>query len=168
MQGEDALSRMLARLRTQKRCLDYAAQLVAARQGHILEVGLGKGRSYDRLRTLFPQRRIYAFDREVHCPARLRPAAAQLFLGDFRDSLPAAFERLGRSAALAHVDLGTDDFARDCALAAAVAPLLDRLLLPDALVLSDRPMDLARWAALPQPAPETGFSYYLYRSVSGA
>jgi len=168
VQGSDALSHMLARLQTQKTCLDYAAQLVAARPGHVLEVGLGKGRSYDRLRTLFPRRAIYAFDREVHCPARLRPADAQLFLGDFRDSLPAAFERLGRSAALAHVDLGTDDFARDCALAAALAPLLDRLLLPGALVLSDRPMDFARWAALPQPAPDAGFSYYLYRSESGA
>ena len=41
--------------------------------GHVLEVGLGKGRTYDRLRTLFPQRAIYAFDRELHCPARLRP-----------------------------------------------------------------------------------------------
>jgi hypothetical protein len=164
----DALSRMLARLQTQKACLDAAAQAVAALPGHVLEVGLGKGRTYDRLRTLFPQRTIYAFDREVHCAARLRPAEAQLFLGDFRDSLPAAFERLGRSAALAHVDLGTEDYARDCALAAAVAPLLDRLLLAGAVVLGDRPMQQAGWTALPHPAAEAAFPYYLYRKASGA
>jgi hypothetical protein len=126
----DALSRMIARLQTQRACLDHAARLVQALPGDVLEVGLGKGRTYDRLRSLFPQRTIYAFDRELHCPQRLRPGDAELFLGDFRESLPAAFARLGRSAALAHVDLGTDDLARDRALAAAVAPLLDRLLLP--------------------------------------
>ncbi|KPK06679.1 MAG: hypothetical protein AMJ64_08485, partial [Betaproteobacteria bacterium SG8_39] len=131
----DALSRMIARLQTQRTCLDHAAQLVQALPGDVLEVGLGKGRSYDRLRVLFPQRAIYVFDREVHCPPRLRPADAQLFLGDFRESLPHAFARLGRSAALAHVDLGTDDPARDRELAAAVAPLLDRLMLPGAVVL---------------------------------
>ncbi len=161
----DALSRMLARLQTQKACLDYAAQQVATLPGHVLEVGLGKGRSYDRLRTLFPQRAIYAFDREVHCPLRLRPPAARLFLGDFRTSLPAAFERLGRSAALAHVDLGTDDFARDCALAAEIAPLLDRLLCPNAMVLCDRPMDGPGWSAMPHPAADAAFPYYLYRTA---
>lgn len=159
---------MLARLQTQRACLDDAAQAVAALPGHVLEVGLGKGRTYDRLRTLFPRRAIYAFDRELHCPARLRPAEAQLFLGDFRDALPAAFERLGQCAALAHVDLGTEDFARDCVLASALAPLLDRLLLPGAVVLGDRPMAQAGWTALPHPAAEAAFPYYLYRKASGA
>jgi len=163
----DALSRMLARLQTQRRCLDDAARAVAALPGHVLEVGLGKGRTYDRLRTLFPQRAIYVFDRELHCPASLRPAEAQLFLGDFRESLPAAFERLGESAALAHVDLGTEDFARDCALAAEVAPLLDRLLRPGARVLCDRPMPRPGWSSLPQAA-EAAFRYYVYRKASGA
>jgi hypothetical protein len=170
----DALSRMIARLQTQRACLDHAARLVQALPGDVLEVGLGKGRTYDRLRSLFPQRTIYAFDRELHCPQRLRPGDAELFLGDFRESLPAAFARLGRSAALAHVDLGTDDLARDCALAAAVAPLLDRLLLPGAVVLCDRPMDGPGWSSLPYGAPHAAFPYYLYRtgatgrSASGA
>jgi hypothetical protein len=163
----DALSRMLARLQTQRACLDEAVLAVASLPGHVLEVGLGKGRTYDRLRTLFPQRAIYAFDRELHCPVRLRPPDAQLLLGDFRESLPAAFERLGESAALAHVDLGTEDFARDCALAAEIAPLLDRLLLPGAVVLGDRPMAQAGWTALPHPAAEAAFAYYLYRKASG-
>jgi hypothetical protein len=164
----DALTRMMARLQTQKVCLDHAAALVADVPGAVLEVGLGKGRSYDRLRALFPRRAIYAFDREVHCAEGLRPPEAQLFLGDFRDSVPAAFERLGSCAALAHVDLGTEDFARDCELAAAVAPLLDRLLLPGAVVLCDRPMQGPGWSALPHPAAEAPFPYYLYRSASGA
>lgn len=159
---------MLARLQTQKSCLDYAAQLVAGLPGHVLEVGLGKGRSYDRLRALFPRRAIYAFDREVHCPAPLRPPETQLFLGDFLDTLPAAYERLGRSVALAHVDLGTEDFARDRTLAEAVAPLLDRLLLPGAVVLCDRPMENTAWASLPHCAAQGAFPYYLYRKASGA
>lgn len=164
----DALARMIARLQTQQVCLDHAAALIADSPGAVLEVGLGKGRTYDRLRALFPRRTIYAFDREAHCAERLRPPDAQLFLGDFRESLPAAFERLGNCAALAHVDLGTDDFARDCELAAAVAPLLDRLLLPGAVVLCDRPMDRAGWSALPHPAADAAFPYYLYRTAASA
>ncbi|MDX1374784.1 MAG: class I SAM-dependent methyltransferase [Burkholderiales bacterium] len=162
----DALTRMLERLQTQRACLDHAATLIGARPGAVLEVGLGKGRTYDRLRSLFPQRAIYAFDREVHCAPQLRPDEARLFLGDFRASLPAALERLGRCAVLAHVDLGTEDFARDCALAAEVAPLLARLLLPEALVLCDRPMAGPGWTASPHPAVQAAFAYYLYRTAA--
>ncbi len=162
----DFLSRMIARLGAQKACLDHAAALVSELPGAVIEIGLGKGRTYDRLRTLFPQRAIYAFDREVHCAARLRPADDRLFLGDFRATLPAAYERLGRSVVLAHVDLGSEDAARDRALADAVAPLVDRLLVPEGIVASDRPMQLRGWRALPAPAETGAFAYYLYRSAS--
>jgi len=169
----DFLSRMIARLGAQKVCLDHAAGLIAGVPGVVLEIGLGKGRTYDRLRTLFPQRTIYAFDREVHCAAQLRPADTQLFLGDFRESLPAAFDRLGQSAALAHVDLGTEDLARDRVLAAAVAALVDRLVLPGGIVLGDRPMDGPGWRALPPPAGACEladypyYPYYLYQTATG-
>lgn len=162
----DFLSRMIARLSAQKACLDRAAALVADLPGPVLEVGLGKGRTYDRLRTLFPQRTIYAFDREVHCATRLRPPADRLFLGDFCDALPAAFARLGRSAVLAHVDLGSEDAARDRALAAAVAPLVDRLVVAGGIVLCDRPMDAVGWHALPAPMETGAFAYYLYRTAA--
>ncbi len=164
----DFLSRMIARLQAQKASLDHAAEIVRALPGDVLEVGLGKGRTYDRLRTLFPQRAIYVFDRELHCADRLRPAEAQLFLGDFRMTLAAAFERLGRSAALAHVDLGTEDAARDRELAAAVAPLIDRLVVPGGIVLGDRPMVGPGWSALAHPAADGAFPYYLYRTDRSA
>lgn len=162
----DFLSRMIARLQVQKACLDQAAVLVAGVPGHVLEVGLGKGRSYDRLRTLFPDRAIYAFDAELHCVERLRPAADRIFLGDFRNSLRAAEATLGRNAALAHVDLGTEDPARDRALAAAVAPLIDRLVRPGGIVMGDRALDGPGWAALPQPLADAGFPYFLYRTAA--
>jgi len=162
----DFLSRTIARLGAQKACLDHASALIADLPGAVLEIGLGKGRTYDRLRALFPQRAIYAFDRDVHCAARLRPADDRLFLGDFRDSLRLAFERLGRGAALAHVDLGTEDAARDRALADAVAPLVDRLVVTGGIVASDRPMSVPGWRSLPAPAETGAFAYYLYRSAS--
>jgi hypothetical protein len=102
----------------------------------------------------------------VHCAPRLRPPAERLFLGDFRTSLPAAFERLGRGAALAHVDLGTEDEAQDRALAAAVAPLIDRLVVVEGIVLCDRPMEAAGWRRLTAPAETGVFPYYLYRSTA--
>jgi hypothetical protein len=164
----DFLSRMIARLQAQKASLDLAAETMRDLPGHVLEVGLGKGRTYDRLRTLFPQRVIYVFDHELHCADSLRPPDAQLFLGDFRATLPAAFARLGRNAALAHVDLGTEDAARDRELAAAVAPLIDRLVVPGGIVVGDRPMAVPGWSALAQSAGDAAFPYYLYRTARSA
>jgi len=57
----DALSRMIARLRAQKACPDFAALRIRDLPGPVFEVGLGKARTYDRLRYLFAGRRICAF-----------------------------------------------------------------------------------------------------------
>ncbi len=159
----DRLTRMIARLETQRRCLDFAAAALAEIPGPVLEVGLGKGRTYDRLRALFPDRAIYAFDRDIHCPPELVPADGHLFLGDFRATLPAAAARLGRTAALAHADFGTSDRARDAALALALAPLLDALVAPGGLVLSDRAMADQGWRTLSLSEGAGTWPYFIYR-----
>ena len=159
----DRLSRMIERLVTQRACLDHAATHIARMPGVILEIGLGKGRTYDRLRTLMPEREIFAFDRLIHCPEDLRPDRAHLFLGDFRETLAAAYHRLGARAVLAHADVGSEDRGADAVLAATIAPLIDRLLVAGGLVLSDRAMPLASWEPRPLPPDAGSWPYFLYR-----
>jgi hypothetical protein len=139
------LDRMLARLSAQKAVLERAVAEIADRPGPVVEIGLGKGRTYDHLRRLLPDRTIRVFDGSIHCPADCRPPEALLTLGDFRQTLPAAADLIGR-AVLVHADFGTEDPARDEAMAAALAgPIVD-LAAPGGLVAGDRPLDDPRLA----------------------
>jgi hypothetical protein len=149
----DALDRMLARLATQRACLDFAAARIAGLPGPVLELGLGKGRTYDRIRHIMPDREILVFDREAHCPPALKPPSEELFLGDFRDTLGVAVERLGDVAAMIHADIGSEDRARDSRLAQDIAPAIGSLVRPGGLVLSDRqlPLPNSGWERLPLP-----------------
>jgi len=157
----DRLSRMIARLTAQRDCLAWAAAAIRELDGPVLEIGLGKGRTFDFLRTQLPGREIYAFDREVHCPDDVRPTDERLLLGDFRESLAGAVDRLGRTAALAHADIGSDRRDRDAALAATIAPLIGRLVQPG-FVLTDRAMADQGWQEVPTPAA-TDWEYFVYR-----
>ena len=157
---------MLARLATQRACLDFAAARIAGLPGPVLELGLGKGRTYDRIRRIMPDREILVFDHEVHCPPALKPPSGTLFLGDFRDTLGAAVERLGNVAAMVHADVGSEDQTRDARLARDIAPLIGSLVRPGGLVLSDRQLPLpdAGWDRLPLPldAARTSWPYFIW------
>lgn len=156
---------MIARLSAQRECLDHAATLLAGRPGAVLEIGLGKGRTYDRLRHLFPGRDVHAFDAVVHCPAAARPPPRLLWVGDFHETLAAAARRLGPSAVLAHADFGTEDRSRDAGLALELAPLIAALLAPGGIVASDRAL---RDPGLePVAFPSRGdWDYFLQRRVA--
>ncbi len=131
---------MIARLSTQRTVLSIAALRINPIPGYVLEVGLGKGRTFDHLRRLLPGRVILAFDRSVHAPPDCVPDPDCLILGDFRDTLAGARDRLRGKAALIHADIGSEDRDRDHRLTAAIGPLLGSLLAPCGILLSDRPM----------------------------
>ena len=86
----DALSRMRERLTSQAACLAAAIERIGAIPGLVLEIGLGKGRTYDFLRSRLATREIFAFDRDLHAPAALHPDPAHMVRGEFRTSFPAA------------------------------------------------------------------------------
>ncbi len=154
---------MIARLCAQRACLRFAGAAVDDLPGGILEIGLGKGRTYDFLRRQFPQREIFAFDRIVHCPDDVRPDPDHLMLGDFLATLSEHAKSAGRAAALAHADIGSDAPERDARLAAAIAPLIDALVQPRGLVLTDRTMSMPNWISLPLPPDAGDWPYYIYR-----
>ena len=156
------LDRMIMRLTAQRNCLIQALELVAALPGPFLEFGLGKGRTYDFLRSRVNGRRIVAFDRDIHCPPDCVPADGDLLLGDFRDTVPGALARIGEAAALLHFDIGGEDPAVDSALAAWLSTAADPLVRAGGVVVSDRAMANPRWRALPPPDGSDG-SHFIYR-----
>jgi hypothetical protein len=160
--GLSRLERMLRRLSGQRACLEHVVALTADRPGAFLEVGLGKGRTYDHLRRLVPERDIYVFDREIHCFPECVPDEAHLFLGEFHDTLPRALAQLGRSAVLANCDFGRADPAADAELAAWLGPMVAEFVVPGGYVLSDQPLDVPGWETLtlPEGAEEGRINFY--------
>lgn len=154
------LEAMIARLTAQCAHLDDALQQIRDLAGPVLEIGLGKGRTYDHLRARLPGRDIFVFDGSLHAPADAHPPTGRLILGDFRETLAAARATLP-PAALIHADIGSDDRTADAALAATIAPALAGLLAPGGLLLSDRAMPAP--ALVPVQAPQTAWPYFRYR-----
>lgn len=167
--GGDALERMIARLVTQRECIDFAAKLTQSLPGAVLEIGLGKGRTHDHVRRVFAGREILVFDYEIHCPPELVPDPQSLMLGDFRDTLPQALRRLGRTVAIVHADIGSRDADIDAALARDIAPVIGAMVRQGGVVLSDRllPFDERGWRHLPLPANavEAGWPYNIWQAL---
>ncbi len=160
------LDSFIRRLEAQRACLDLAARLVVGLPGAVLELGLGNGRTYDHLRSLFPDRRIFVCERLVAAHPDCVPPAEMLLLGDMRDTLPAARERLGGRVALAHFDPGTGDAEASRALALGLAPLILPLLCAGAVLVSEPEIAVAKLAPLPLPDGVAAGRYHLYRRVT--
>ena len=165
---ESRLERMIARLVTQRALLDRAAACVAGIDGPVLEIGLGKGRTFSHLRGLFPHREIWAFDFEVHAPAHSRPEPARLLLGDFRETLLTCWSEIEAPPALVHADVGTESRRADAALARFVGSVMAQRLARGGLLLGDRDMGCAGLTRLETPAVTlpggiAPWPYYLYR-----
>ena len=157
------LDSVIRRLEAQRACLDRAVELVRDLPGDVLELGLGNGRTYDHLRERLPQRNIHVCERRVAAHPDCVPPPAMLLLGDMRDTLPAAHERLAGRVALAHFDAATGDVEGSRRLAAEVAPLIMPLLCPGAILVSEPAMPLFGLSALPLPPGIASGRYHLYR-----
>ena len=157
------LDSFIRRLEAQRACLDEAAALIREVDGIVLELGLGNGRTYDHLRTLFPDREIYVCERRVAAHPDCVPPPDRLILGDLRETLPAAAARFGGRVALAHLDVGTGDAAANRDLAAQLTPTLVPLLCRGAVLVSDPPLDAPQLEELPLPDGVAAGRYHLYR-----
>jgi len=158
------LEDMIARLATQRACIGAAARLVEHLKGPVLEIGLGKGRTYSQLKKIFADREIFAFDQDLHALPDVTPPGDYLVLGDFRDTLPAMADRPVRPAVLAHADFGSDDRLADAALAQEIADLIVKLMAAQGLVLSDRALPHRQLKEIDVPRVElpSGIDPWLY------
>jgi hypothetical protein len=159
------LDSFIRRLEAQRACLDRAAELIRDVGGEVLELGLGNGRTYDHLRTLFPNRDIFVCERAVAAHPDCVPPPERLILGDMRDTLPAARSRLAGRVALAHLDAGSGDDEANRNLAAALTPLILPLLCEGAVLVSDPVIASADLDPLPLPDGVRPGRYHLYRRI---
>ena len=129
----------------------------------MLELGLGNGRTYDHLRLLFPDRDIYVFERQIAAHPDCIPDDKHAILGDFRDTVPTALERISAPAAFIHGDFGSANPEKTAALAAWLGPQLILLAAPGAIVATDQYLEtdgLVRMAAPPGVGQDR---YFMYR-----
>ncbi len=157
------LDSFIRRMMAQRDCLDAAARMIEDRPGPILELGLGNGRTYDHLRTLFPDRDIYVFDRQVAAHPDCIPDDDHMYLGEVVERLPDAAARLGKTVALVHSDIGSGRPETDALLFAQVVPLLAALARPGCLVLSDQKLPAGDWRTLPLPESVPAERYFMYQ-----
>lgn len=154
---------MLARLETQKAILEFAADLIGKIPGPILEIGLGKGRTWSHLRLLFPGRRIIVFDRDVHAPAAGTPDPEDLVLGEFAETLPVF--RPPSPAAFVHADFGSEDPIQDQETASVIAAALPPMLARQGIVAADRELSIPKLENI--SFKNNGFPYFLYKALRG-
>ena len=160
------LDSFIRRLEAQRACLDLAAQLIRELDGEVLELGLGNGRTYDHLRELFPDRKIYVCERKVAAHPDCVPPTELLLLGDMRETLRAARQRLAGRVAIAHLDPATGDVMASQALAVQIAPLIVSLLRPNGVLVSEPALDVDELRPLALPQTVAAGRYNLYRRVS--
>jgi hypothetical protein len=157
------LDSFIRRLEAQRRMLDWAAAEIGGRDGVVLELGLGNGRTYDHLREQLPERDIYVFERDVGPNPASMPPEDRLVVGDMAQTLTAFAARHGRCAALIHADVTTGVAERDRVLFAWLPGDVVALAAPGALVVSGWAIQhpLLEAVALPEGVPEG--RYFAYR-----
>ena len=159
------LDSAIRRLMAQRACLDRARDLLARTPGHVFELGLGNGRTYDHLRESFPEREIFVFEKKISAHPSCIPDEAHLFLGDVLEALPAVAERFRGTVALVHADIGSGVTEDNRRLAARLSPLLPPLLAAGALVVSDQEMTLPAATPLDLPDGVARGRYHMARAT---
>ena len=157
------LNSAIRRLAAQRDCLENAAELVRCVQGHVLELGLGNGRTYDHLRRLLPNRKIFVFDRQVAAHPSCVPSEPYMILGNVLETLPMASEWIDGGVALVHNDIGGGNPIEYSEIADRLPRLLAPLLAPGSVVVSDQDMTSPNWVRLPLPTLVASGRYYMWR-----
>lgn len=158
------LDSVIRRLSAQRAGLNWAAEQLADTPGDLLELGLGNGRTYDHLRSLLPDRRIWVIDRHLNCHPDCIPPEADFLQGD-ADAMLIRLAEMGVKLTLAHYDLGTGVPEQNVAMAKRLAPLLAQVMHPGGLILSDQ--SLPAFEQLPEPCDIPKGRYMFYRATEG-
>lgn len=155
------LDSMLRRLGAQRDGLNWAAELIADRDGDVLDLGLGNGRTYDHLREVMPDRRIWVIDRVLQCHPSCVPPAEDFLEGEAEPML----QRLAASGAkiiMAHYDFGFGVKDQDVAEAARLSPLIAQVMQPGGVLVSGQP--LVGFEQVTGPETIAPDRYLFYRS----
>jgi hypothetical protein len=155
----------ILRLLAQRACLESAAAAIAALPGPVFELGLGNGRTYDHLRSLLPEREIYAFDRRLSAHPDSVPPPRYLVLGEFSETLKMAVRWFSGRVALVHADICAKHPASSLRSAHMVARFAPELLQSGGYLLSDREVGGPQMEALSLPPGQPPGIYHYYRRI---
>jgi hypothetical protein len=158
------LDSFIRRMAAQRDCLNWSVDGLVGVAGPVLELGLGNGRTYDHLRSLFPGREIFVFERQVNAHPDCIPDDDHLILGDIFETLAGFAPRLPAPAALAHADIGSGDEELNRRMAVRLPELLMPLMTSGGLVFSDQPLACDGWRAEPLPDGVPADRYFIYRT----
>lgn len=159
------LESFIRRMTAQKHLLEHVAELIADRQGPVLELGLGNGRTFDHLREIMPDREIFVFDRSISAHPSCVPDGEHMIVGDIRETLKFCGPRVKRPAVFIHVDLGTADPTAELAMVHWLSPLIVEHTASGGYVVSDLPLDLDGFERLEKPAEASGSRHQIFRKT---
>jgi hypothetical protein len=144
----------IARMTSQRACLNFATAQTATLSGPVFELGLGNGRTYHHMVETIQNRDIFVFERAVASHPDSTPPDDRLILGDVHDTLPAAVTKFGATASLIHADLGGHNLDKNDAFARAISPLVEPLLAVGGMMVSSDKMyfDTLTEVAIPSGA----------------
>jgi SAM-dependent methyltransferase len=155
------LNSMMRRLAAQADGLEWGKTMVDSLQGDFLDMGLGNGRTYDHMREIAPERRIWVIDRALNCHASCVPPAEDFLQGEAEEMLK-KMAADGTKIAMGHYDFGFGDKAKDVAEAARLSALIKEIMLPGGVLVSGQPLEGFEQVRGPTTvAPER---YYFYRT----
>lgn len=154
------LESFIRRLTAQRDILDTICRDPNLRDGPVIELGLGNGRTYDHLRERLPGRRIIAFDRVNGANLRSLPPEGDLVLGEISET---ARPFGGIGAALVHADIGSGYDDLDEMNLGWLPQLAVDLLATGGIAASGVPLDHPELKALPLPEGIRPGRYFLYR-----
>lgn len=159
------LDLFIARMVSQRACLDFAISQTTSISGPVFELGLGNGRTYHHMRERITDGRpIYVFERAVASHPDSTPPDELTILGDVRETLPAALERFGASVSLVHADLGGHNLKKNDEFARLVSPLVEPLLASGGLMVSSDRMYFDHLKELPLPEGAIEGRCFIYRA----
>jgi hypothetical protein len=153
------LDSMLRRLTAQRDGLNWAAEQITDVPGDALDMGLGNGRTYDHLREILPDRRIWVIDRVLQCHPSCVPPEKDFLQGEAEPML----QRLateGHKIVLAHYDFGFGVKEKDVAEAAAMSPVIASVMAPGGIVVSGQPLVGFEELDGPEGIPEGRYMFY--------
>jgi hypothetical protein len=161
------LEKTLYRLEAQHACLQWAFEQISGHPGVVFEIGLGLGRTFNHMRHHLGDRDIYAFERKVNAYPDCMPDEEHLIIGEIEETLPTAAKRFEGQVILGHSDIGSFDRESNRHLAGIISRSLPQALAPDAIVMSDLPLDMPGFEPLPLPPGAREDRYYLYGRSRG-
>ena len=157
------LDSFIRRMTAQRDILNsVASQSLVPQSGHILEVGLGNGRTYSHLKELFPERRIIVFDRAVQAHSSSTPDPENMVVGEIEQTARAF---AGQDAAMVHADIGTGYEQKDAVTLQWLPSLVVDLLASGGIAVSGLPLENTALAPLPLPDGIDSKRYYIYRKI---